>query len=135
MAIYGIGCDYSGEDQLEDFINRKIACMGHNPDEYSYYKGLFKDIKNKDIIFLKSIIMQKRKLRVKAVGIVDNPEVGDKGTSGYGVKVNWINSDPDGIIDIDVDSDGGWQPRCCTIFREYNEKIISQIQNLISNKM
>ena len=130
MSVYGIGCYYSGEDEFVDFISRNIACMGHDPKTHQYFTGLFDDIIDGDIIFIKSFIRRKGIVRVKAIGIARKPNAGDRGDFGYGINVDWINSNPDGIIDINTESDGGWQPRSSAIFREYNKRIINQIQNL-----
>ena len=112
MAVFGIGCNYNDVGSvLEEFYNRDIACMGYEPDKYPYYVGLFKEIKDGDIIFLKSLDMRRKKLKIKAVGIANNPNFEDKGTSGYGISVDWKKYDPDVITELDVKSDGGWQPR------------------------
>lgn len=132
MAVYGIGCNYSGhEDVSEDFHDRGVACMGHDPDKYPYFTGLFKEIKNGDIIILKSLDMRRKKLKIKAIGIANNPKFEAKGSPGHGINVDWKKYDSDGIAEIDVSSDGGWQPRGTTIFKEYNKDIISQIENLL----
>lgn len=32
MAIYGIGCDYSGKDVGNDFYTKGVACIGCPPN-------------------------------------------------------------------------------------------------------
>lgn len=131
MEVYGIGCNYSGDIVVEDFYNQAVACMGHNPTEYPYFTGLFKEIKDGDIVFLKSLDIRRKKLKIKAVGLANNPTFENKGGLGHGINVNWINYNPDVITEIDVNSDGGWQPRTTTIYKEYNDRIINQIKELI----
>lgn len=133
MAVYGIGCNYSGRfDKSGDFYDRGVACMGHKPEKYDYFAGLFKEIKDGDIIFLKSLDMRRKKLKIKAIGIAKKPVFEHKGNVGYGIDVDWKKYESDGIIDeIDVKSDGGWQPRGTTIFKEYNEEIIGKIEDLL----
>jgi len=132
MAVYGIGCNYSGEDLFEYFLNEGVACMGHRPKEYSYFTGLFKEIKDGDIIFLKSLDMRKKELKIKAIGYAKDPKFEDKGEElGHGINVRWIKYNTSGLAKINVTSDGGWQPRGTTIFKEYNEDIIRQIQDLV----
>ena len=86
MAVYGIGCYYDGEDLFEDFLNEGVACMGYEPEAYSYFTGLFKEIKDGDIIFLKSFDMRKKKLKIKAIGYAKAPKFEKKGGDlGHGI--------------------------------------------------
>ena len=40
MAVYGIGCNYGGhEDVSEEFHDRGVACMGHEPDDFPSYNN------------------------------------------------------------------------------------------------
>lgn len=132
MAVFGIGCNYNDVgSMLEEFYNKDIACMGHEPKQYPYFAGLFKEIQHGDIIFLKSLDMRRKKLKIKAIGIANNPKFEDKKTSGFGIDVKWKKYNPLDIAEINVSSDGGWQPRGTTIFKEYNENIINKIKQLL----
>jgi hypothetical protein len=134
MTTFGIGYKYrdSRQDVSDQFLRRNIACMGHDPDEYPYYTGLFKEILNRDIIFLKTAPMQERILKIRAIGIANNPEPQSQGRIGYGINVNWIKDFENNIQEIENPSDGGWHPRCGSIYKEYNPRITQFIDNLLN---
>ena len=133
MTTYGIGYKYKDnrEDVSNQFLNRNIACMGHNPDEYLYYTNLYKEINDEDIIFLKTAPWKEQKLRIRAIGIATNPQPEQKGTIGYGIDVNWIKNFENNIKECNNPSDGGWHPRGGSIYKEYNPQIIKFINDLL----
>ena len=132
MTTYGIGYKYNGrKDVSKDFLDNDIACMNHDPEKFPYFVGLFKEIKDKDIIVLKTSPMSERKLKIRAIGRVSKSKFERKGNVGYGISVDWIGYDDNGIEEINTYSDGGWHQRCMAIYKEYNPEIIKQIDKLI----
>ena len=133
MTIYGIGCNYSGEDELDAFLNSNVACMGHEPEEYPYFEGLFREIRQGDIIFLKSTPRGTHLLNIKAIGHVEVPNLGEK-QLGFGVDVIWDVRSDELLDSIETTNDGGYHARRGTIFREYNPEIENRIMRIIRER-
>jgi len=127
---YGIGCTYD-EDVSEEFFQGNMICISSRTSGRLYFKGMFDNVKSKDIVFLKSVKRGKdRFLRIKAIGIVDNNDQEFESDYGHSKKVEWLHYIPDGIVDIPLIKDGGVQ-RNTRIYREYNPEIIAQIDGLV----
>ncbi len=58
MAIYGIGCDYSGKDVGNDFYTKGVACIDWAPEDKPYLYGIIKEIDIGDIIIIKSFFQR-----------------------------------------------------------------------------
>ena len=134
-AYYGLGCTYRDDgDVSENFFKTNRVCISSSNRNRVYFEGMFNDIKANDIVFLKSIIRgKKRFLRIKAIGIIDKDDnTFESDDYGHTKKVIWYPPyNPDGIDDdILLIPDGGVQ-RNTRIYREYNPKIIEQIDDLI----
>jgi len=88
MTTYGIGYKYNGrKDVSKDFLDNDIACMNHDPEKFPYFVGLFKEIKDKDIIVLKTSPMSERKLKIRAIGRVSKSKFERKGNLGLGMMI------------------------------------------------
>ena len=137
MAVYGIGCTYDDIDVSENFLSNEQVCIGWEEKEMEYFQGLFREIQNGDIIILKSFDIRKRKLIIKAIGIVKDNEIYESeiaSTKSFCIKMNWIivyNSRPK---EIKLNGDGCTQ-RGTTIYKESNKKIIKEILQFIDNSI
>jgi hypothetical protein len=132
-AYYGIGCTYKDRGNICDtFYKQDIACVSSHDKKKRYFHGLLWSVEERDIIILKSYIIQKNKkpiLRIKAIGIVDNTKDNtEEKDYGYCIKVNWFTYNPNGIKDISIED--GFS-RGNRIYREYNSDIIKQIDELV----
>ena len=128
MAIYGIGYKYKDrKDVSKLFLDNSVACMNHKPEDFPYFVGLFNEIKEKDIIVLKTHPRAEKRLKIRAIGRANNPKPEKKGSIGYGISVNWVKDYQNSIKEIGTFSDGGFHQRSMAIYKEYNPKIIKQI--------
>ena len=88
--IYGIGSMYGSTDEkLPEFVSRKVACIGWPKTEASSLHQLLTQIGVGDIIFVKSY-PPSHGLYVKAVGIVNSPELYTFPDLGTGRGVRWV---------------------------------------------
>ena len=132
MTIYGVGYKYGGrKDVSKDFFDNGIACMNHNPEKFPYFVGLFREIKESDIIVLKKLDRTRKRLGIRAIGRVNDPKFEEKGNLGYGVSVDWIWYGQEEIEEIETCSDGGWHQRGMAIYKEYTPEICKEIEKLI----
>ncbi len=132
MAIYGIGYKYKGrKDVSKPFLDNSVACMNHEPKDFPYFVGLFNEIRDRDIVFLKTAPMREKKLKIRAIGRANNPTPEKKDNIGYGIDVDWVKDYQNSKKEISISSDGGWHQRCMAIYKEYNPKIIKQINDWI----
>jgi hypothetical protein len=128
MAIYGIGAYYPPDDVSDDFVLRKIACIGWSEEEASSLHQILRYIKIGDIIYIKSSPIGQG-LRVKAVGLVVDNEI-EEYDLGMGVKVEWLWHGQEIIKDV-VDK---YNVRNNTIYEEFNRDIQDKIIDLMINK-
>ena len=137
MAVYGIGCTYDDIDVSDNFITNGIVCIGWEEKEMGYFQGLFREIQNGDIIVLKSFDIRKRKLIIKAIGIVEDNEIKPheiRGIKGFRIDVDWIIPYKTEIVEIQLNGDGCTQ-RGTTIYKESNTKYIKEILSLINSSI
>jgi hypothetical protein len=91
MAVYGIGAAYGGKrDKTGDFLKNQCACIGWDEDEAPSLHKMLSKIKISDFIYIKSMSISTKQLIVKAVGIVVDDIIEDKGNLGKGITVHWI---------------------------------------------
>lgn len=95
--IYGIGSMYGSTDEkLPQFLDQNVACVGWPRDEAPALHQLLAQISVGDIIYIKSH-PPRHGLFVKAVGIVDSPEIFRVPNGlGDGRSVQWIWNAPIG---------------------------------------
>ena len=91
---------------------------------------MFSDIKNNDIVYIKSFVPKNRQLNIYAVGVVkktldENDEI----------TVEWFADMTAHPLKISLnDFKGKNNVYSNTLYREYNEEIISLIFNHVKNK-
>lgn len=92
MAIYGIGAKYERSiDKMNDFLINNCACIGWEESKAPATHKILKSMKIGDIVYIKSMDISKKKLNVRAIGIVFDDKV-KKYSLGNGVQVKWIKS-------------------------------------------
>lgn len=88
--IYAIGSVYGSTDEmLPQFLARKVVCIGWPKTEAAALHQMLGQIAVGDIIFVKSH-PPSHGLYIKAVGIVDSPEVYSFPDLGSGRSVQWL---------------------------------------------
>ena len=138
MAVWGVGAYYKGDkihDKTQEFINNECACIGWGEENASPIHQMLKSIKVGDIIYIKSLGLDKasknKQIHIKAVGVVkDNkPEVVEE--LGTGIKVKWKEGF-DKIISKNITPE---MYRNNTfnnsLYEEYNKNIIEELINAI----
>lgn len=125
MAIFGIGAFYSS-DVSKYFIDNSMAYVGWSKDEAPSLYEILRIIKLGDIIYIKSAPPGSG-LRVKAVGIVVDNETTENKVYGTGIKVKWLWTGPEILINID----DKYNVRNNTLYEEYNKIIQTKILDLI----
>ncbi len=106
MAIYGIGAKYERSiDKMHDFLTNDCACIGWKESEAPAIYKILKSMKIGDIIYIKSMDISKKKLNVKAIGLVFDDEI-SKYSFGNGVKVKWVKvSNQTPLLKFDLTSE------------------------------
>src|SRR5207245_703490 len=95
--IYGIGSVYGSTDEmLPQFVSRKVACIGWPETEAAGLHQMLGHIGVGDIVFIKAH-PPSHGLYIKAVGVVDSPEVYRFPDLGSGRSVRWVWSATDGV--------------------------------------
>jgi hypothetical protein len=91
MGVYGIGAAYGGHrDKTKDFLSNQCACIGWNETEAPSLHKMLSKIRTSDFIYIKSMSISTKSLIIKAVGIVVDDNVEEKGHLGKGVTVDWL---------------------------------------------
>lgn len=94
--IYGIGSVFdSTEEKLPQFVTSNVACVGWDRNDAPGLHQLLGKIGVGDIIFVKAYPPSSG-LYIKAVGIVNSPDIFNVPNLGYGRSVSWIWSALDG---------------------------------------
>lgn len=134
MAIWGMGSMFGGtEEQKDSFINENFVCVGwKESDKPDIYKKL-EEIKIGDIIYIKSLPIKSRTMKIKAVGIVTDKLKRENNHSGYEevaneIGVKWLNSNIDKTIEI---TDDKINERKTTLFLEENTEYIKSIIDFV----
>ena len=135
MAIYGIGCDYSGKYVGNDFYAKGVACIGYGLEDKPYLYGMIKEIDIGDIVIMKSFFQRggKQVLRIKGVGVVTDNTLKRVRGLGHGIEVKWLKYNADGLLELEYtkqEFDAGVQRRT-TIYKEYNPDICKRIVQLL----
>lgn len=128
--IYGIGSMYdSTEEQLDNFVSRKMICVGWEKSEAPGLHQLFAQIGVGDIVFVKSH-PPSQGLYIKAVGIIDSADVyplPDK-TTGRSIIWSWVGKKPHRLGRINDRYDhfrGG------TLYQELGPRVQSAVIDLL----
>ena len=142
MAVWGIGAYFLGEgggDQSDEFIKNGIAVIGYSREEHPDYYELMENIREGDLIYIKSRQMNKydAPIKLKAIGIVVNAEIKPKNLSvgtAQGIDVYWVNSFNDSgrePIKIQVPPSPLYNN---TLFEEKDKIVIKEIVSYLNNK-
>lgn len=132
MAIFGVGAFWDS-DKTSDFIHHNVAVIGWDQNDAPGLHQIMRHMKAGDIVYLKSIYIRKRRLIVKAIGIILDDEILETtdlhsltgGNLGRNVGYLWEGSE-----DLPVPKDN--EPvKSLTIYEEHNLIIQSKILELI----
>lgn len=132
VGYFGIGSYYTGDakDYMQVFFDNNMVCISSSDPNEIYFKGIFEHIKKQDIVFLKGIKKENRRMLIRAIGVILEDKTGEN-DYGYKKDVNWLTPlDEEGLIEIKIIKDGGSQ-RIGRIFQEFNQNIIDEIDRLI----
>lgn len=134
MAIYGIGCDYSGKYVGNGFYTKGVACIGYGLEDKPYLYGMIKEIDIGDIIVMKSFFQRggKQVLRIKGVGVVTDNTLKRVRGLGHCIEVKWLKYDADGLLELEYtkqEFDAGVQRRTA-IYKEYNPGVSKRVIEL-----
>lgn len=55
IVYYGIGCNYGNGEYSNEFYENDMICIASNNPERIYFIGMFDNIRNGDIAFIKTI--------------------------------------------------------------------------------
>jgi hypothetical protein len=133
MAVYGIGAAYGGNrDKTKDFLDKSCACIGWNEHEAPSLHKMLSKIKISDFIYIKSMSIATKELIVKAVGIVVDDNIEEKGKLGKGVTVEWLWNGKESIpITTEMYKNNVFNN---TLYEEYLPHIQRRIIDLVLNK-
>ncbi len=132
MAVWGIGAYFLGEnggDKSDEFIEKNIAVIGYSREEHSDYYELMEEIREGDLIFIKSKQMYRNNspMYLKAIGIVIDAEIKPKNLrvgTAEGIDVHWLkdfSKDPIKIQASPSPMSG------ITLFEEKRKRVIKKI--------
>lgn len=85
-----------------------------------------------DIIYIKSYVMKKRELRIKAIGIItDKKLLNIAELNDQCFSVNWIKTPTDDLPAIEMERKYlRYNVYSCTLYPEYNEEIAEKIREM-----
>lgn len=134
MKVWGMGTCYGGyDDKTSTFIKNKIAAIGWSEEDAIDLYAMIRNVEIGDIIYLKSTYPKKsagRILRIKAIGIVTNPNKKVDKKSAIGV--DYIEN----FTPVDLflkDYKGKNNVYGSTFYQEYNPLIIEKVLELYQN--
>jgi len=131
MAIYGIGAYYNGEEDVsEDFVSEGLACVGWDFETAPTLHVLLRQIKNGDIVYIKSTPIGQG-LRIKAVGIVVNNNLAENDDLGTCVTVRWLWAGNENLGDIN----DKYNVRNNTLYEELNRDVQSRVIDLLLSRI
>lgn len=132
MAIFGVGA-YWDSDKTSDFIRHNVAVIGWDEKDAPGLHQIMRHMKVGDIVYLKSSSIGKKRLIVKAIGIILDDEILEtadlqpltEGNLGRNVGFIW-----EGNEDFPIPDDK--EPlKNFTVYEEHNIGIQSRILELI----
>lgn len=133
MAIYGIGANFGGSDDVsKQFIKREVACLGYSKEDSPTLHTMLAHIKTGDIIFIKSF-PPNIGLIIKAVGVVvGDAVVEDRELRLRGVRMKWAWH---GDVRLGKLEDKYDPVRGLTLYEEQNFTVQSQVIQLLLNSI
>jgi hypothetical protein len=127
MAIFGIGAYYDDVgDVTEQFISGNLACVGYSKQDAPPAHSILHQIRIGDIIFIKSFTPNTG-LNIKAIGIVTQDEVCEKGSLGSCIPVRWVWIGNEHIGKLN----DKWPVRSVTIYEEKHPTVQARIVDLL----
>lgn len=133
--IYAIGSMYGSTDEmLPDFLSRKVACIGWPKTEASALHQMLGQIGVGDIVFVKSHPAA-HGLYIKAVGIVDSPEVYSFPDLGTGRSVRWVWSfkEENGPLRLGRQNDRYDNFRMGSLYQEFGPAVQAAVIDLLAH--
>ena len=123
MVAWGMGAKWCNEKLTDDFLINNCISIGWSKDDAPNLYAMFADIKINDIIYIKAFVPKNRQLNIYAVGVVKKTL--DKNEE---ITVEWFADMSLHPLKISLnDFKGKNNVYSNTLYREYNEEIISFI--------
>ena len=92
MAIFGIGASFDKEDVSQTFIKANIVGVGHGVKDAPELHQFIRTLKVGDVVYIKSFSPKSRYIFVKAIGVIMNDKVIEKGIVSCGRNVKWVET-------------------------------------------
>lgn len=125
MAIWGVGFHFGKKcSQKEKFINKNYISIGYSEKEAPEYYAMMREIRVGDIVYLKSWAIRNNTLHIRAIGKVISPMKQNISN----ITVDWLIKDIDETIALNTK----YRQRVTSIYKEYNDTVISTINKYIS---
>jgi hypothetical protein len=132
--IYGIGSMYGAtHDVLPDFLSRGVACVGWEKADAPAHYQMLGQIAVGDIIFVKSF-PPAQGLYIKAVGIVDKPDIYTFPDLVAGRSVQWVWNFKDQALRLGRLDDHYDQFRAGTLYQELGPRVQAAVIDLLINR-
>jgi hypothetical protein len=141
INYYGIGSWWKSRphQHFDEFIDNRIACIHASLDKPTNreianrqrFQDVFRGIKEGDIVYLKSFIIRRNEVRIRAVGkVIPKSKDCQRNNDIFCINVDYNkNHKIEGIVDFLNIEDG--VSRDERIYQETNHKIIKIINELM----
>jgi hypothetical protein len=134
VAIFGVGAFFYGTtDVSEDFLRRGVACVGWPKGDAPALHELLRHVRTGDIVYIKAHPPGRKRLFVKAVGVVTKDTVRNHGDLGRGVRVRWIWRGPKKVFREAKNE--RYNVRNNTLYEELSPVIRASVLNLLLERV
>ena len=138
MKVWGIGATWDGKSMLNEFESKNAVAIGWSESDAPALYAMMNEIRDGDIIYIKSFVIRGKRLKIKAIGEVvatafEKPEL--FGANHKTIKVKWIaNSSNTNKLELDIPlskKDTRYNVYSQTLYSEYNPDIIRKVRDYI----
>lgn len=135
MRVWGMGSywnDSKPQNKIDAFITNQVASIGWTKEQAPALYNMVQEMEKGDIIYIKSYVMKKRELRIKAIGIItDKKLLNIEKLNDQCFSVNWIKKPEDNLPAIEMERRYlRYNVYSCTLYPEYNEEIAEKIREM-----
>lgn len=131
MKVWGIGANWGNKSMLSEFQSENAVGIGWKEEDAPALYAMMNEMEIGDIVYVKSFVMGKKELRIKAVGeIISNtfekPNI--FGDNHRTIKVKWKYGSFANVLNHKItDEEFKYNVYLNTLYREYNPQIIEKI--------
>lgn len=124
MKLWAIGATWGNEDVSGKFVDEGYAKLGWSEEEAPTLYNILREVKVGDHIYIKSLVVNDRSIRIKAIGVVTS-------TNGKELKVDWLFKNQPPIKYALTKNEDRYNVYPLSFYREYSDDIIKIVKDNI----